>query len=407
MRAVNDVRALVNGAEQAAAGGDNAGAERLLRQALTLQEAAIGAQHPDVANTLNNLAIISEMNGKLIDAEACYRRAYAIAVATLPPTDPLVTTSRENLEEFCAAHGVTLKRPPAPGAASPGVAPPVASSAPPPKLSPPRVSAPPRATPSPRTAASSPLDDFAIDPTASPTPRIDPPIARAPIAPAAVRTPSRTPGIAAMLGILAVILAAGWYLFDSNRETESTASTPSARSSSPDAAPSPAPPSQPPQPVSEPEPVATGRTAETTPPPAPTPEPVTPTPAPTPPAASAPERPATTRAASSLSVVSAELCRSLTTSGAWRCTPATGILAPGPLVFYTKVASGRDATIEHRWYRDGRLHQRVPLRIRANPSGFRTFSRTSVTADRSGSWKVELRTQDGQLLDEKTFVVQP
>ena len=118
MRAVNDVGALVTGAEQAAARGDNASAERLLRQALSLQETSLGSQHPDVANTLNNLAILSEMNGKLIDAEACYRRAYAIAVATLPPTDPLVTTSRENLEEFCAAHGVTLKRPPAPGAAS-------------------------------------------------------------------------------------------------------------------------------------------------------------------------------------------------------------------------------------------------------------------------------------------------
>jgi hypothetical protein len=77
------------------------------------------------------------------------------------------------------------------------------------------------------------------------------------------------------------------------------------------------------------------------------------------------------------------------------------------MVFYTRVASGRDTTIEHRWYRDGRLHQTVPLRIRANPSGFRTYSRTGITADRSGSWKVELRAQDGQLLDEKTFVVQP
>jgi hypothetical protein len=77
------------------------------------------------------------------------------------------------------------------------------------------------------------------------------------------------------------------------------------------------------------------------------------------------------------------------------------------MVFYTKVASGRDITIEHRWYREGRLHQNVPLRIRANPSGFRTYSRTTVTPERAGSWKVELRTRDGQLLDEKTFTVQP
>jgi hypothetical protein len=74
--------------------------------------------------------------------------------------------------------------------------------------------------------------------------------------------------------------------------------------------------------------------------------------------------------------------------------------------FFTRVASPRDTTIEHRWYRDERLHQRVPLRIGANASGFRTYSRTTITADRAGTWKVELRTQDGQLLDEKTFSVQ-
>src|SRR5687768_3876820 len=99
MQVANDLGAIVNGAEQAAARGDNAGAERLLRQALSIQEASLGPQHPEVANTLNNLAIVSEMNGKLTDAEACYRRSYAIAVATLPSTDPFVATSRENLEE--------------------------------------------------------------------------------------------------------------------------------------------------------------------------------------------------------------------------------------------------------------------------------------------------------------------
>ena len=74
--------------------------------------------------------------------------------------------------------------------------------------------------------------------------------------------------------------------------------------------------------------------------------------------------------------------------------------------FNTRVASPRDTTIEHRWYRDDRrCHQRVPLRIRANPSGFRTYSQTRISADRAGKWKVELRSQEGQLLDEKTFAV--
>ena len=74
------------------------------------------------------------------------------------------------------------------------------------------------------------------------------------------------------------------------------------------------------------------------------------------------------------------------------------------MYFYTRVASPRDTTIEHRWYRDDRLQQSVPLRIRANPAGFRTYSQTRISADRSGTWKVELRA-DGQVLHEETFAV--
>jgi hypothetical protein len=102
--------------------------------------------------------------------------------------------------------------------------------------------------------------------------------------------------------------------------------------------------------------------------------------------------------------MTAEVCRSLTRTGAWTCAPATGTQDPGLMYFYTRVASPRDTTIEHRWYRDDRLEQRVPLRIRANPSGFRTYSQTRIS--RPGKWKVEVRSQDGQLLDEKTFAVQ-
>jgi hypothetical protein len=75
------------------------------------------------------------------------------------------------------------------------------------------------------------------------------------------------------------------------------------------------------------------------------------------------------------------------------------------MYFYTRVVSPRDTTIEHRWYRDERLEQTVPLRIRANPSGFRTYSQTRISANRAGKWKVEVRSQDGELLDEKTFAV--
>ncbi len=104
--------------------------------------------------------------------------------------------------------------------------------------------------------------------------------------------------------------------------------------------------------------------------------------------------------------MTAQLCRNLTRTGTWRCEAASGPQAPGALHFYTRVASERDTVVEHRWYRDDRLHQRVELRIRANAGGFRTFSRNTIGPDGAGQWKVELRASDGRLLHEETFVVQ-
>jgi hypothetical protein len=62
--------------------------------------------------------------------------------------------------------------------------------------------------------------------------------------------------------------------------------------------------------------------------------------------------------------------------------------------------------IEHRWYRDDRLSQSVELRIQASPgSGYRTYSRRTVSAENAGNWRVEVRTKDGSVLHEERFVV--
>src|SRR5262245_9805969 len=113
----NDLRSILNAAEQAVARADAASAEQLLRDALALQESTPDAPRDEIAKTLNNLAVVCEMTGNLKDAETCYRRAHTIATATLPASDPFVTTSRENLEEFCKAQGLPLV--PAPAAARP------------------------------------------------------------------------------------------------------------------------------------------------------------------------------------------------------------------------------------------------------------------------------------------------
>lgn len=99
-------------AEAAAGRGDFESAERLLRDILSSQEASLGPVHPDVANTLNNLAVVCERLEKFDEAEQGYRRAHSIAVASLPPKHPFVATSIKNLVDFCKARGVPIWRPP-------------------------------------------------------------------------------------------------------------------------------------------------------------------------------------------------------------------------------------------------------------------------------------------------------
>jgi len=119
-------------------------------------------------------------------------------------------------------------------------------------------------------------------------------------------------------------------------------------------------------------------------------------------------RPAPVTRGASPSVVSAQLCRNPPAggpSGAWRCDPGSGPLDPGTLFFYTRVASTSDTIVQHRWYRGDRLHQTIELRVRANQRGYRTYSRNTVSPDRAGDWRVELRSQDGRVLHEERFSV--
>ena len=80
-----EARSIIEKAEQAAAAGNYASAEDLLGEAAALQEQTLGPHHPDLANTFNNLGIVCEMTDNPIDAEHHFRRAYAIATATLAP----------------------------------------------------------------------------------------------------------------------------------------------------------------------------------------------------------------------------------------------------------------------------------------------------------------------------------
>ena len=95
-------------AERAAIDRDFSSADELLRDAARIQEAEMGPLHPDLANTLNSLAIVAERTGRFADAESFYRRSATIAAESLPADHPIVAESRKNLEDFCRERGVPL-----------------------------------------------------------------------------------------------------------------------------------------------------------------------------------------------------------------------------------------------------------------------------------------------------------
>jgi hypothetical protein len=129
------------------------------------------------------------------------------------------------------------------------------------------------------------------------------------------------------------------------------------------------------------------------------------------PAAPATERPADAAsvAAGVPAVVEARVCSRLSTAGPrWQCQAVSGSTGTGTLFFYTRLKSASDAVVEHRWYEGERLHRTVELRLSANAgSGYRTFSRQTITPARAGDWRVELRAPDGTLLREERFRVRP
>jgi len=334
-------RSIVEAAEQSAAAGDYASAERLLREAADLQEATLGPLHPDLANTLNNLGVIYERVDSPAEAELCYRRAYAIATKALAPSHPFVATSRKNLEEFCRARG-------------------------------------------------RPFDRTSVAPERVP-----------------LRKPARRsfrPVLVGAVGALAVamlVVAALWFRSSAAIDTAapSAAETVTGRQPS-------TPPGNPVDPGQKRQQVANeantplardshGSTANDGKSAAPQSRTAVPR------ERRAPE----TLAPAVVTIAEAHLCRRLSTRD-WRCDQASSPVTPGLLFFYTRVNASTNTTIEHRWYRDDRLSQSVDLRIQASPgSGYRTYSRRTVSAENAGNWRVEVRTQDGSVLHEERFVV--
>jgi tetratricopeptide (TPR) repeat protein len=78
--------------------GDLPGAREQLERALTITEAALGPDHPDVATRRNNLGGVLHALGDLPGAREQYERALAISEAALGPDHPTLRLLRDNLD---------------------------------------------------------------------------------------------------------------------------------------------------------------------------------------------------------------------------------------------------------------------------------------------------------------------
>src|SRR5262245_23021261 len=363
-------RSIIEAAEQSAAAGDYASAETLLREAAGLQEASLGPLHPDLANTLNNLGVVCEMNDNAVDAEDCFRRAVAIATTVLTPDHPFVATSRQNLRDFCEARGKEVEPS---HTESQDVQ--MATES----VEPLRESSSHTESQDVQVATES-VDPVHQSPSDPESQDVQLPVRRKSIRPIAIG------GLGPAVMLIMILTAV--RLWPNSTEQGQSASAIATESPSAIATDSPREIPTGPQAPLPVEPISlpkeTTKTSEG--------------------GANGESARRLTEASTpvQLTVVKARLCADLDD---FLCDPPDNPVPPGPLFFYTEVTSSSATTIQHRWYRDNRLFQSVPLRVQANPRGYRTFSRNTMTGESAGNWRVELRTEDGVVLHEERFSV--
>ncbi|HZI56572.1 MAG TPA: FxSxx-COOH system tetratricopeptide repeat protein, partial [Verrucomicrobiae bacterium] len=80
-------------------------AELLLRRALSVSEKALGPEAPNIATSLNNLAILYTVQGRHAEAEPLHQRALAIREKVQGPEHPDTATNLNNLAELYKRQG--------------------------------------------------------------------------------------------------------------------------------------------------------------------------------------------------------------------------------------------------------------------------------------------------------------
>jgi len=85
--------------------GNYVAAEPLYQRSLNIRETALGENHPDVAQSLNNLAALYQTQGNYVAAEPLYQRSLNIYETALGENHPLVATSLNNLAALYELQG--------------------------------------------------------------------------------------------------------------------------------------------------------------------------------------------------------------------------------------------------------------------------------------------------------------
>ena len=77
----------------------------------------------------------------------------------------------------------------------------------------------------------------------------------------------------------------------------------------------------------------------------------------------------------------------------------------GRLYAFTRIVGAENPTqVSHRWYHGDELVAEVSLPVRGN--NWRTWSSKAVMPDWIGSWRVEVVSEDGSVIDSLNFTVQ-
>ena len=85
--------------------GNYSEAEQLFKRSLAIREKSLGPDHPDVAESLSNLAEVYRAQGKYGVAESLYELSLPILQKTLGPEHPTVATSLNNQAELYQDEG--------------------------------------------------------------------------------------------------------------------------------------------------------------------------------------------------------------------------------------------------------------------------------------------------------------